>query len=315
MKRMLTLLLLPVFFATILTGCQAKKSLPAHSPSDKNSPVLATYGDRSITAEEFVERSKELSPEMRGSVGEHRREFLDQIIDQYFLEKEARRRGIDRLPEVKEIVSKAEGQIIVGKLMESEMEKNATLGPDEAQKYYDAHKSEFMQPFEFRFSQMTFATAEEADAAKKELDGGANFADVANRAWKDATTAPAGGDVGYFKKGMLVPVFEENVLSLKVGETGSVLKTEYGYHILKLTELKEPAPKEFKDVQKSIENRLSMEKQKKFYEEFMRKVRGGAKVTVDEKRLADVPFKKEKQGFPMGGGMISAGGQGQDDRS
>lgn len=81
------------------------------------------------------------------------------------------------------------------------------------------------------------------DAEKKaqviltDLKSGADFAETAKKSSEDSQTAPNGGDLGFIKKGMMVPEFEDAAYKLNVGEVSGLVKTVYGYHILKLAEV------------------------------------------------------------------------------
>jgi hypothetical protein len=77
-----------------------------------------------------------------------------------------------------------------------------------------------------------------ADAIKKQLDGGADFGELAKKYSADPGSAPAGGELGWFGKGQMVPEFETAAFALKVGEVSAPVKTQYGYHLIKVEETK-----------------------------------------------------------------------------
>jgi len=94
----------------------------------------------------------------------------------------------------------------------------------------------------------------EAKAADllKQVKGGADFAELAKKNSDDPGSAPKGGDLGWVTKGQMVPNFEATAFSLKKGEISNVIKTEYGFHIVQVTEREEARVKPFDEVKAEL---------------------------------------------------------------
>lgn len=90
---------------------------------------------------------------------------------------------------------------------------------------------------EFSAAHILVETEEEAAAIKAEIEGGADFADVA-REKSTGPSGPNGGDLGWFGKGMMVEPFEEAVLALEAGQVSNPVQTQFGWHIIKLNEVR-----------------------------------------------------------------------------
>ena len=99
----------------------------------------------------------------------------------------------------------------------------------ELKKYYDDHKDEFKTA---EASHILVKTKEEAEAIKKELDGGADFAKLAKEKSLDTGSAQNGGSLGQFTPGQMVKEFDEKVFSMKPGEISDPVKTQFGYHVI-----------------------------------------------------------------------------------
>ena len=99
------------------------------------------------------------------------------------------------------------------------------------------------------------------------------------------STAPRGGDLGFFQKGQFVPEFEEAVFALKKGEISLPVKTAFGYHIIRLNDRAEPRLRELKSVKNLVEERLMNEKRSSTFKSLIEKLRGNVKVDIDEKAL------------------------------
>lgn len=101
----------------------------------------------------------------------------------------------------------------------------------------------------------------EAEAILDELKNGADFAELA----KEKSTGPSGekgGDLDFFRKGDMVPEFDEAVFDLEVGEISDLVRTQYGYHIIKLEEIRDLSEEEMEVVREEIKNVVKDEKLK-----------------------------------------------------
>jgi peptidyl-prolyl cis-trans isomerase D len=94
----------------------------------------------------------------------------------------------------------------------------------------------------------------EAKAADllKQVKGGADFAELAKKNSDDPGSAPKGGDLGWVTKGQMVPNFENTAFSLKKGETSNVIKTEYGFHIVQVTDREDARVKPFDEIKAEL---------------------------------------------------------------
>ena len=270
MRKFSVLVLLPL----LLTGCFEKKG-----------EILARFDGRVITEADFIQRLRHLPPEYRSASARNRKVLLEEMINEHFLAKEARRRGIGRIPEVREVMATARDKITSAKLLDLEINQNLKIAPGEAERFYELNKEKLVMPLRLRVSHILAATQAEGDAIKKELDAGADFAEIARRKSGDGTSTK-GGDIGYIQKGQLIPEFEEKVMAMGPGEVSPAFKTQFGYHILKVTERKEPQTQPFEEVRPLIERQLVAEKKAKTYREFMNKIKGRAKVQIDEAKLS-----------------------------
>ena len=124
---------------------------------------------------------------------------------------------------------------------------------------------------------------ETEDEAKKifaELKAGADFAELAGKYSKDPGSKEMGGDLGYFSKGRMVPEFEQAAFALKPGEMSDIVKTEHGYHIIKVTD--ERTSVSFEDAKDYIKYNLENSKKE---EEFMKHLTEWEKQSKIEKYI------------------------------
>lgn len=117
---------------------------------------------------------------------------------------------------------------------QEKMMKEMEPTEEELKKYYDDHKDEFKTA---EASHILVKTKEEAEAIKKELDGGADFTKLAKEKSLDTGSAENGGSLGQFSPGQMVKEFDEKVFSMKPGEISDPVKTQFGFHIIKLDKI------------------------------------------------------------------------------
>jgi peptidyl-prolyl cis-trans isomerase C len=164
------------------------------------------------------------------------------------------------------------------------VDKQAKLDADEALDYYEAHRDEFVAPLLLRASHILVKTEEEARGLKAKLDGGADFEELARTKSIDKTGS-RGGDLGFFQKGQLIPEFERVAFALKKGELSEVFQSPFGFHVVKLTDRVEPHSRDFKVVRPLVERQLLDEKRSRLLKVLLEKIKGGTKVSIDEKAL------------------------------
>jgi peptidyl-prolyl cis-trans isomerase D len=141
------------------------------------------------------------------------------------------------------------------------------IGEDEIEYYYEAHPDEFEHPESIRARHILFEDEEKAKEILKKLKRGADFEKMA----KEHSTGPTkdkGGDLGFFERGKMVPEFEEAAFALEAGKISDIVKTQFGYHIIKVEERKEGYTEKLEDVKAKIKDNILKESAKnKTYDE------------------------------------------------
>jgi peptidyl-prolyl cis-trans isomerase C len=182
------------------------------------------------------------------------------------------------------------------KLLMESLNPESVVTEADAKKFYDENPHHFQQKEQVKASHILCgkrgikedeypAELEKIEAAKARLDAGEAFEEVA----KDVSTCPSsakGGDLGFFGRGQMDPAFEEAAFELEVGQTTDVVKTSFGYHIIKLTDKKEPETTSFQEAQEQITQYLTRQKQQKFWAEYSKTMRDGATIEYSPKEQA-----------------------------
>jgi len=166
------------------------------------------------------------------------------------LETYLKQQGYDN----KTFEAEVRNRLIINKFKEK-LTADVKVTDEEVRKYYDENKEKFELPSpEIRASHILVDTEEEAKELLKKIKEGADFAELAKQYSEDPATKDLGGDLGYFGKGKMVPEFEEAAFALKPGEVSDVVKSEYGYHIIKVTGKRSSLS--FEDAKEDIRDNL-----------------------------------------------------------
>lgn len=151
--------------------------------------------------------------------------------------------------------------------------------PGEVKAYYDSHADEFKTPVEWKASHILIKTPDGADesvimekekaikAVLERVQGGADFAAVAGEVSEDAGNAGNGGDLGWFGPGAMVRPFEEAVAAMEKGAVGGPVRTQFGFHIIRLDDIRGGGTRPFDEVKTDIESRLATEMKAKARQE------------------------------------------------
>ncbi|MGD1047714.1 MAG: peptidyl-prolyl cis-trans isomerase [Candidatus Krumholzibacteriaceae bacterium] len=195
------------------------------------------------------------------------------------------RRGLKNDAYVEARLNELEEQFLADYLVFTELRKRTRVSQEEIEAYYTAHEREYMN--EYRVSQILVGTLEEAEKAKALLKT-KKWAWVASRYSVDAT-AKHGGDLGYLTKGNMIPELEAVVFGMKPGETTDVIKSDFGYHIFRLEDVREAlVAVSLEDVREQIMNVLMLEKRKNAYRALLDSLKARAEI-----RYKDQSYMRE----------------------
>jgi len=191
----------------------------------------------------------------------------------------------------KELVEISRKDIVISSYIETKIVPSITVSDEEIKKFYDDNKSGLAEEPQVKASHILIGVdaaaspevkakaKEKAEAILKELKGGKDFAAAA----KADSTCPSkeqGGDLGFFGKGQMVPEFEQAAFALKPGELSEVVETQFGYHIIKVTEKKDADAPKFDDIKEKIAVFLKGQKTQKAVFDYVTKLRKETKVDI-----------------------------------
>lgn len=267
------------------------------APSDPNKVVL-TIGPTKITEDQYNKLVDALPQQYQTYArGAGKRQFAENLVQLMILSEEADKRGLSKDPKI-EGQLKFQRQNLLAQAMFENLQNGVKVDDSLVKLYYDAHKNEYESvkakhilirvkgapmPGAEGKPELTDeqALAKAQEIRKKLVDGG-DFAAIAKAESDDTGSAQQGGDLGEFRRGMMVPPFEQSAFSLKAGEISEPVKSPFGYHIIVVQEHK---IKTLAEVQPDIEKALRPEMAKKE----VQAMRDKTPVTIDDGFFGPAP--------------------------
>lgn len=204
------------------------------------------------------------SPELRSMVRE-------ELINREILMQEANRRGVTKDPDVQNQLEIARQSIAIRALVQDVLKKNPVTDA-EIKAEYDKFKAQSSDK-EYNARHILVETEDQAKAIIEKLKGGAKFEELAKES-KDPGSAANGGSLGWAPPNAFVEPFSEAMVGLKEGEvTQTPVKTQYGYHVIKLDGVRDAEFPALEEVKPQITEALQQQKLQAFQDELRKKAK------------------------------------------
>jgi peptidyl-prolyl cis-trans isomerase C len=195
--------------------------------------VVATVDGAEIQLDEILDLIEQLPPEYQNEpLTNYYDQMVDRVINVRLAAKAAEKSALSDDPEVIEDMRVAAQKVLADYWLRSEIAKSVTK--EAIDKAYDAYVSDTASREEVKASHILVADEQTAISAIQKLEEGADFAELA-REISTGPSGPNGGDLGYFGRGAMVPVFEQAAFALDVGSfTSAPVQSQFGWHVIKL---------------------------------------------------------------------------------
>ncbi|CAH2030204.1 peptidylprolyl isomerase [Trichlorobacter ammonificans] len=284
----LALIALAALSLTACQGQQGSSSTPA--TSGKDAKVLASVNGVNITSEDFDREVKALPEYIRGmtETPQGRKEMIETLVMRELILQQAAKDGVDKSKDVEEKMAELKKRIIVDTYLKKRVESDAKISDEELKSFYEKNQDKFKTGEQVRASHILVKSEQEAKDVLTQLKGGAKFEDVAKAKSVDSS-ASKGGDLGWFGKGNMVPVFEKTAFALKEGEVSGIVKSEFGFHIIKLTGKRAAGVRSLDEAKEQIKAALLPQKQQQAFMQLKETLRKGAKIELKEQDPAAGP--------------------------
>ncbi len=244
--------------------------------------ILASFGGQTITLGEFNQIWEEFPEDYKLQLDKSM--VLDQMISEKLLIQEAKNIGLEEDKDVLEQIKKIIEQILVQSLIEREILNKVKINDEEVLEYYEQNKDSFTEKEQVHLYNILLETEEEAQDVLELLKSGKDFSEIAI----EKSTGPSavqGGDLGYLSKGTIIPEIEDVVFALELEKLSEIIKTDFGFHILKITDKKPETVKTLEEVKEDIIEILLPTKQREAFENLLEELKGKTEIEINEEAL------------------------------
>jgi peptidyl-prolyl cis-trans isomerase C len=258
-----TLLCTPALAQTALAQTApgaAPAAAPAASPAPAGqpaaNPVVAKVNGKDIHLSDVQDAMASLPEQARGMPPQVVMPMvIDQLVDRTALADEARKQGLQNDPAVQAAIARATDQALQNALLRKEIAPSISDAAIQAR--YDAEYKNKSGEEEVHARHILVATEAEAKQIIAELQKGADFTAIAKQHSTEPGAAQSGGDLGWFKKGDMLPAFSEAAFSLKPGQIDpNPVHTQYGWHVIQVLETRTAPPPTLADAKDEIRQQI-----------------------------------------------------------
>jgi len=269
----------PIAFATLAallfivpaaSGCSRNSS--SEAPASASDPVIARVNGVDITQGDLALAEEDMGADMQATSPEAKREnLISYLADIIMVTQAADKKNLGDNPDFKRRLAFLRNKLLMG--YELQREAKTALTDEALHQTYDEAVRSMAGQEEVHARHILVEDENEAKSLLEQLKSGADFAALAKEKSKDPGAAE-GGDLGYFTKDQMVPEFADVAFKMYPGQLSNPVKTQFGWHVIKVEDRRTKQPPEFDKVKDQIEAYLA----RKAQTDFITKLRQSAKV-------------------------------------
>src|SRR6056297_555531 len=262
-------------FAQLLYSSEAGQELLEEFNKTKLEEVINNTLLQQAAADSDVELTEKEKNEMfNKQVAQIKQQ--NNLTDEQF-ESALSEQGIESMEQYKKMFLENEN-LKIQKFIQEKVLSNVEVSDEEAKEFYNNNSQRYKQGERVEASHILVESKEKADELYNKLQNGASFADLAKNNSIDNRSAENGGKLGFIEKGQFIEKFEKVAFNLDVGTISEPVETEYGYHIIKVSDKKEASTKSFEEVKSQIKEQLFNQKRQQAVNNYIQKLRDEAKI-------------------------------------
>ena len=230
--------------------------------------VLAVVGGEEITEELFNTFLQGVPKEQQAYLSnpQFREQCLEQLISLFLFAKKGQEEKLNETEEFKNIIVNAKRDVLAQLAMRETM-KDVTVSEEEVKEYYDANQTQYQKGTTVSAKHILVTSEEKCNEILAVITSGEKAFEEAAQEFSTCPSGQRGGDLGTFGKGQMVPEFEQAAFAAEIGQVVGPVKTQFGFHLIKVEAKNEATVASFEEVKENIKRTLVQQKQNQVYNE------------------------------------------------
>jgi peptidyl-prolyl cis-trans isomerase C len=235
--------------------------------------VIAKVNGTEIYQSDLTAAEEEIASQLPPMTPDAKRDYLvTYVADMLLVSRAAEDRKLGETADFKRKLANARTKLLMEALLQTEAK--AAVTEEAMRKVYDEAIKQMSDEVEVSARHVLVETEDEAKAILADLKKGGDFAAIAKEKSKDPGSKENGGDLGFFGKDQMVPAFAEAAFKLDKGQTSEPVKTQFGWHVIRVDDKRKKQPPEFEKVKDQLESFV----QRRAQAEMITKLRESAKI-------------------------------------
>lgn len=240
--------------------------------------LVARVNGKEISRQDVMKFLNDIGPQMamQFQSPEGIQRVIDELVNQELLYLDAVDSKIEEDQEFKDVLENTRINLLkdyaVNKII-----SNADATDQEVSEFYEANKDRYNQPETVKASHILVDNEDKAKEILTDLNNGMSFEEAATN-FSSCPSKENGGDLGEFTRGQMVPEFDEAVFNMEEGDLSEPVKTQFGYHIIKVVNRTKEGTSTFEDVKDQVKNQVIIQKQQTNYLNKVNELKGKYKV-------------------------------------
>ena len=221
------------------------------SAQTQDIPIVANVNKEKISLETMIHAMNELPPEIQSQpFMSYYEELLERVIDIKLIAQEGKKINLEEEPSVKAAIDFVTEKVLMQAFLSKYVQKN--ISEESLKASYNNYIADEISREEIKASHILLDTQNEAVEVIKMLNNGDDFAEVAKNK-STGPSGPSGGDLGWFKRGQMVPPFENAAFSLGQNEISQKpIQTQFGWHVIKVFEKRIPQAPSYENMKNNL---------------------------------------------------------------
>lgn len=249
----------------------------------ENNQVLAKVENREITQNDLQFFLQSLNPQTAAQFQseEGQKQLLQELIHQELFYLEARKNDLDQDPTYLQSLEKLKDNLLK-QFAVTQLLNSISVSEEEIASYYEKNKKQFVSPKSVNAKHILVSKEEDAKKIIKEMKEEQISFEEAAKKYSSCPSKERGGELGFFSKGQMVPEFEKAAFNLEKNTISEPVKTQFGYHIIKVIDEKEAGTKSLEEAKPQIQQIILGKKQQEVYLKKVEDLKKHYKVEIAE---------------------------------